>query len=106
MRLRAVSQSIGYVMTTNYNVNKLNEYYQSRHTGGVAVPEFGEILNTEVPYMSNGELQDFVVEFGYSPSMGEDDLRALVYAIINGEPEEPEMATYEVWVGADGRVVA
>lgn len=56
--------------------------------------------------MSNGELQDFVVEFGYSPSMGEDDLRALVYAIINGEPEEPEMATYEVWVGADGRVVA
>ena len=47
--------------------------------------------------MSIGELQDFVVEFGYSPAMGEDDLRALVYAIINGEPEEPEFPVYEVW---------
>jgi len=93
-------------MTTEYDVDKLNRFYEGRNKRGLAVPEDGNKLNTEVPYMSIGELQDFVVEFGYSPSMGEDDLRALANAIINGEPEEPEMATYEIWVDADGRVVA
>ena len=94
MRLHAVSQSIGCVMTTEYDVDKLNRYYEGRNKRGLAVPEFGDILNKEVPYMSIGELQDFVVEFGYSPSMCEDDLRALVYAIINGEPEEPQFPVY------------
>ena len=106
MRLRAVSQSIGCEMTTEYDRDKLIQHYERRHKSGLVAPEFGDILNTEIPYMSIGELQDFVVEFGYSPSMGEDDLRALAYAIINGEPEEPEFPTYEVWVDADGRVVA
>ena len=93
-------------MTTDYDLDKLNEYYERRNNRGLVAPDVGDILNREVRYMSIGELQDFVVEFGYSPSMGEQDLRELVDAIINGEPEEPETATYEVWVGADGRVVA
>lgn len=84
-------------MTTEYDVDKLNRYYSGRKKHGLVVSEIGEKLNKEVPYMSIGELQDFVVEFGYSPSMGEDDLRALVDAIINGEPEEPEFPVYEVW---------
>lgn len=97
MRLRAVSQSIGCAMTTKYDVDALNEYYEGRKKRGLVVPDNGDILNKEVPYMSIGELQDFVVEFGYSPAMGEDDLRELVYAIINGEPEEPEFPVYEAW---------
>jgi hypothetical protein len=84
-------------MTTRAYRDKLNYHYQRRDKRGLVMPEFCDILNSEVPYMSIGELQDFVVEFGYSPSMGEDDLRALVDAIINGEPEEPEFPVYEVW---------
>ena len=84
-------------MTTEYDVDKLNRFYEGRKKRGLAVPDDENKLNKEVPYMSIGELQDFVVEFGYSPSMGEDDLRELVYAIINGEPEEPEFPVYEVW---------
>lgn len=84
MRLREAFQSTGSVMTTEYDVDKLNRYYASRNQRGLDVPEDGDILNSEVQYMSISQLQDFVEEFGFSSCMEEHELRALAVGICEG----------------------
>ena len=55
-------------MTTKYDVDKLNRYYEGRNKRGLAVPDDGDILNSEVQRMSISQLQDFVEEFGFRPA--------------------------------------
>ena len=74
-------------MTDKYDVDKLNRYYESRNKRGLAVPEDGDILNSEVQQMSISQLQDFVEEFGFSSCMEEHELRALAVGICNGNSD-------------------
>ena len=84
-------------------LTNLNRYYEGRNKRGLVVPDDGDILNSEVQHMSI-RVTRLCRGVRLQPIMGEDDLRALVWAIINGEPEEASFLCHAMELMEDRRM--